>query len=304
MKIEATTGLVANFTANVTSGPAPLAVQFTDTSTNSPTAWSWNFGDGGTSTAQNPTHLYTTTGNYTVSLTVGNAAGNDTETKSGCIIVTTPSARNTLSFDPTTAEITIGETTNVTIVLDTVPDGLAGFNVTVALTNASVSEITAVSYPSWANMPVNSSLPADSTYLQAIDLMGSVGAGTGNVTLCTLTVRGDTGGTTNLTITATKVDDDAGGRYAPAVVDATLTVQSILPFPNPAGGNFPTPTDPNGDSRYEDLDGNGFVGFNDVVVYYQNMGFIEASQPLEAFDYDTSGFVGFNDVVSLYRMVV
>jgi PKD repeat protein len=80
-------------------------------------------------------------------------------------------------------------------------------------------------------------------------------------------------------------------------------VHDVQPFPNPAGGNFPAPTDPDGDGRYEDLDGNGFVGFNDVVVYYQNMEFIESSQPLAAFDYDGSGFVGFNDVVSLYRMV-
>ena len=37
-----------------TNGPAPLPVQFTDASTNSPTSWSWSFGDGATSTQQNP----------------------------------------------------------------------------------------------------------------------------------------------------------------------------------------------------------------------------------------------------------
>ena len=39
-------GPVADFTANVTSGPAPLAVRFTDASTGTPTSWSWTFGDG------------------------------------------------------------------------------------------------------------------------------------------------------------------------------------------------------------------------------------------------------------------
>ncbi len=61
---------VVNFTSDVTNGTAPLAVQFTDLTTHSPTAWAWDFGDGGASTAQNPTHTYLAPGNYTVSLTV------------------------------------------------------------------------------------------------------------------------------------------------------------------------------------------------------------------------------------------
>ena len=79
---------VAAFVANVTSGTAPLAVTFTDQSTNSPTSWSWNFGDGGTSTAQNPSHTYTAAGTYTVSLTAANAGGSDVESKSAYITVT------------------------------------------------------------------------------------------------------------------------------------------------------------------------------------------------------------------------
>ncbi|MDI6867655.1 PKD domain-containing protein [Methanoculleus sp.] len=70
------TTLVANFTANITSGQAPLAVAFTDTSTGGPVSWSWNFGDGNTSTAQNPVHTYTAAGTYTVSLSVTNAQNN------------------------------------------------------------------------------------------------------------------------------------------------------------------------------------------------------------------------------------
>jgi PKD repeat protein len=47
-----------------------LTVLFTDTSTGSPTAWQWDFGDGASSTAQNPSHAYTAAGSYTVTLTV------------------------------------------------------------------------------------------------------------------------------------------------------------------------------------------------------------------------------------------
>jgi len=76
-------GPVANFTASPLTGIAPLTVQFTDLSTNAPTSWSWNFGDGNTanSTVQNPVHTYANPGNYTVSLTVTNSWGSNTRTK-------------------------------------------------------------------------------------------------------------------------------------------------------------------------------------------------------------------------------
>ena len=78
---------VADFTANPTSGTAPLTVNFTDQSTNNPTSWQWNFGDGRTSTEQNPAHIYNSAGTRTVSLTVTNEYGTDTETKNNYIYV-------------------------------------------------------------------------------------------------------------------------------------------------------------------------------------------------------------------------
>jgi PKD repeat protein len=55
-------------------------ISFTDFSTNSPSTWSWDFGDGTSSTQQNPTHAYAV-GSYTVSLTVSNNAGTNTTTQ-------------------------------------------------------------------------------------------------------------------------------------------------------------------------------------------------------------------------------
>jgi PKD repeat protein len=68
----------ANFSATPTSGPAPLAVSFTDLSTGSPTSWLWTFGDGATSSAQNPGHTYATPGVYDVSLRATNGTGSNT----------------------------------------------------------------------------------------------------------------------------------------------------------------------------------------------------------------------------------
>ncbi|MGB9941091.1 PKD domain-containing protein [Methanosarcina sp.] len=65
---------VANFSSNVTEGYAPLTVQFTDLSENA-TGVSWNFGNGFSSTEQNPTHTYSTAGTYIVNLTASNESG-------------------------------------------------------------------------------------------------------------------------------------------------------------------------------------------------------------------------------------
>ena len=78
---------VADFSASPTSGNAPLNVTFTDTSTGAPTIWNWSFGDGTASTEKSPKRTYSAAGNYTVTLTVGNSAGNNTTTKTSYIKV-------------------------------------------------------------------------------------------------------------------------------------------------------------------------------------------------------------------------
>ena len=80
-------GVSADFTGTPTSGAAPLSVDFTDASTGSPTAWSWNFGDGQLSTLQNPTNIYAAAGSYTVTLVASNATGSSTKVRTDYIVV-------------------------------------------------------------------------------------------------------------------------------------------------------------------------------------------------------------------------
>jgi len=67
-----------SFTASPLTGCYPLPVQFTDNSTagsGSITGWLWDFGDGSSSTSANPSHIYTASGNYNVSLQITNSNG-------------------------------------------------------------------------------------------------------------------------------------------------------------------------------------------------------------------------------------
>jgi PKD repeat protein len=94
-QIRAQTGTgtvpITDFSASLVSGIVPLTVAFHETSLNSPTSWLWDFGDGVTSALQHPSHTYSVAGSYTVSLTATNGYGDDTETKTGYIVVTDPS---------------------------------------------------------------------------------------------------------------------------------------------------------------------------------------------------------------------
>ncbi|MDQ1251876.1 MAG: hypothetical protein QG646_987, partial [Euryarchaeota archaeon] len=69
----------ASFRTNISFGNAPLIVQFNDTSKYA-TGWSWTFGDGGTSTEQNPVHNYSKAGTYNVTLKASNENGSSSST--------------------------------------------------------------------------------------------------------------------------------------------------------------------------------------------------------------------------------
>jgi len=100
---------VADFSAAPVSGKVPLKVLFTDQSTGMVTWWNWDFGDGASSTKQDPVHTYTKAGRYTVSLTTGNPAGTSTKTRSYFINVISDMKRPVAAFTayPTSGKKTL-----------------------------------------------------------------------------------------------------------------------------------------------------------------------------------------------------
>jgi len=91
---------VANFSATPTITTCSGNVQFTDLSSNTPTSWLWNFGDGQTSTSQNPLHTYAASGTYSVTLTATNSVGNNQIVKTNYITID-------IAVAPTTTGATI-----------------------------------------------------------------------------------------------------------------------------------------------------------------------------------------------------
>ena len=101
--VTLTVTVAAQYTATPTNGPVPLAVQFsgpaTDTGGNTITQWNWNFGDGATSTLQNPAHIFTSVSNFTPVLVVTNNLGSAINAAGPAIAATLPTVQ--FSASPT-----------------------------------------------------------------------------------------------------------------------------------------------------------------------------------------------------------
>ena len=123
----------------------------------------------------------------------------------------------------------IGSTTTVDLTLDNAPDGLSGYNLTVSLSDPSIAEVLSVSFPTWAAMHSNSTLPADSVWMKAADLQDDVKSDDMNIQLGTLTIRGDANGMCDIVVTVTKMDDDNGDPINPATDAGHLKVGEIPP---------------------------------------------------------------------------
>lgn len=104
----------ASFTADATAVPFGTAIQFTDTSTENPGTWSWDFGDGTTSNEQDPSHVYSQAGTYTVILTVTNCNSSDTSAPLEITVQQPPA----LTYDPDSFMVTLDAGTSTTDTLN------------------------------------------------------------------------------------------------------------------------------------------------------------------------------------------
>jgi PKD repeat protein len=101
--LDESAGVLVDFTATPAAGAIPLQVQFEDRSSGLPTEWEWDFGDGGTSTLENPVHTYTTPGTYTVTLIARNPNTEGTKTEVDFVQVAGP-----VAADFTTSPVATG----------------------------------------------------------------------------------------------------------------------------------------------------------------------------------------------------
>lgn len=112
-----------------------------------------------------------------------------------------------------TVAIDVGKTVEIPITLTGVDAGISGYNITFALTDPEVAEITTLAFPGWAGLHTAGVTPADTTWMQGVDLARKAEAGNNTVLLGTVTIRGDRGGLTSLMVRSVQVQNDRGEDY-------------------------------------------------------------------------------------------
>lgn len=125
------------------------------------------------------------------------------------------------------------------LILDSVPQGLAGFKINASMDPVGVARPVSVTFPAaFSAMKSNTSLPADQVRVVGVDLTKAVEAGASNVTLCTFTLQGESSGSAGLLLSVGELTDDTGSPIGVTITNATVTVGSATPTPTPS----PTPT--------------------------------------------------------------
>jgi len=118
----------------------------------------------------------------------------------------------------------------------------------------------------------------------------------------------NTGSSEQYTIVSTTLPLTAGVRHLTiAFVGDGQNLDQISFTAGPAvqvvPGATALPQDLNGDGLYEDLNGNGGLDFNDVVLFFNQMDWISDHEPVGAFDFNHNGQIDFNDIVLLFNQI-
>lgn len=130
-------------------------------------------------------------------------------------------APDTLSFP------TAGSTDILMINLTGDGDGLSGYNLGLSMITPGIVEVASVAYPPWADMVSNGTIPAENTWIQAVDLQMQAESGDFPVLLTTITLRAIADGETVLTVSPVIVDDDRGGRYTLDLIQIPVRVGAV-----------------------------------------------------------------------------
>ena len=118
-------------------------------------------------------------------------------------------------------------TQTVGVYVDSLPDGMSGYNLTMTVGDSDVADIYSFTTPSWGEMHVTGITPAASAYIQVADMSNAITAGATSVKLCDVTIRGVAVGSTSLSITVNKFDDDSGNAVSPSVSNGLIAVGSL-----------------------------------------------------------------------------
>jgi len=120
-----------------------------------------------------------------------------------------------------------------------------------------------------------------------------------DVTLASVELEGVGTGTTDITVDVQALDDDDGAAIEPQRRPGVV-VTGPPPIGGGPGGSGRAPTDPDGDGRFEDSNGNGRLDYNDVVLLFDHIEDDSVTLNADAYDFNENGRIDYDDIDELY----
>ncbi|MFB6163009.1 MAG: alkaline phosphatase PhoX [Halococcoides sp.] len=200
--------------------------------------------------------------------------------------------------DVESVAIRSGTTASADVTASMLPEGFSGARLTVTVADPAVVEINSVAVPDDLGLTASTVGQDGATATLTIaDLNGAIQAGAIDRSLATLELSPGAAGTTDLSVTIDRLDDESG-----SAIDAEADRGVVVTGPPSIMGERP-PTDPDGDGRYEDLNGNGRLDYSDVVALFNHLDADSVALNTAAFDFNENGRMDFDDVVDLFEEV-
>jgi hypothetical protein len=190
-----------------------------------------------------------------------------------------------LSASSTT--VATDETTTVNLTLSTT-EGFSGGDVTVSVENGSVAEVTRANYSDELGLTKSPRVTENGTavHLTVADVDRAIEPGATEAHLATISVRGVSRGTTAVTVTPGRFDNEAGTSSTLVVRDGDVTVGS----------------DATSGETVRDVNGNGRVDYDDAVALLAALD-DGPTDNVDEYDFNGNGRLDYDDVVDLYQSV-
>lgn len=195
--------------------------------------------------------------------------------------------------------IAVGDGTTATARVDArfLYDGLSGGQIVLSLTDPAVATITDATAADVFGLSETAIVDdGSSAVVRFTDLERGVQETPGitEIHLADVSVEGEAAGTTDIEISVDQFDDETG---ATPTVDTRREVAVTGPPPVVAGA---APTDPDNDGLYEDLNGNGRLDYDDIVVLFEQFDSDAVRMHVDAYDFNENEQIDFDDIVTLY----
>ncbi|WP_194286908.1 alkaline phosphatase PhoX [Halomicrobium sp. LC1Hm] len=201
-------------------------------------------------------------------------------------------------LDASAVAVSPEATGTVDLTMNAAPGGFAGGEFTVSLTDPEVAAISDVTFPDAIGLQkVSIADDGSSATIRVGDIERSIQPGSLDVTLAGVEVTGSAPGTTDLAVSVEGIDDEAG------VEIGVETRRGLVITGPPAAGGGAVPEDPDSDGRYEDVNGNGRVDYDDVVLLFEAIDSDAVRLNPAAYDFNDNGQIDFDDVVELYEEI-